>query len=461
MTENNIHNNEYVLSQSQSLGLDILINNDYVFLSGKAGSGKSYLLNYYTKYYCQDKKVVKVAYSGLAATNLIKDKLEDRVGTIHSVFKLPTTGIIKPSAKPEYEDIKYIFSKYDVIVIDEISMVRIDIFEYLIKLIAKANKYRSSHAKIIFVGDFYQLPPIVTDNDRKNLYKYWNTYDGYCFESLYWQQLPIKHILLDQNIRSSNDVEYDTYLNNIKLGIDLNKTLDYFNKQVNNNLKPGNGIVELYSTNKLVDKVNRLCLKALPGKAISIKAYSDDEVLRDLKKGNLNTKNIPCALTFRLKPNAQVMFIVNDKIVDNVQRYVNGDLATVISCDQDEVVVRLLKNNKLVHLHKYNLNIPLFKNNGDRYLGQFKQYPLKLAYAMTIHKAQGKTFDKLNLDPKSDHELDPGQIYVALSRVRSIKDLNLYSPLELKHITFNKKVIEFYRSLDIEYIKDKLFNRED
>lgn len=255
----------------------------------------------------------------------------------------------------------------------------------------------------------------------------------------------------------SNQREYVDNLNNLRLGLNLDKTLQYFNSRVLPTKRIKNTI-RLFASNYLVDKTNLYCLKQLKGKQIDIPAYYDNEVRSAIKHYKLHNNDLPGSLLLSIKPNAQIMFIKNDKQVkDKPRRFINGDLGVVVKCDNaDEVVCKVNRTGKLVHLHKYNLphrinkQPKLFLNTivQDEYLGLFKQYPIKLAYALTIHKAQGKTFDNVVFDPTlNKNKLTPGLVYVALSRTKDIKNLFLTKPLTISQISFDKIVIEFYKSL--------------
>ncbi len=258
-------------------------------------------------------------------------------------------------------------------------------------------------------------------------------------------------------MRVVNDKQYLAILNNLRLGKDLEQVLAYFNRRVIPTNKIAN-TVRLFTTNRLVDKTNLSCLNKLKGKALAIPAYYDNEVRSAIKRHKLDASDLPGSLCLTIKPKAQIMFIKNDKLgKDNTRRFVNGDLGIVIRCDSpEEVVVKVNRTGKLVHLHKYNLAHRINKEPKlfldiivqDEYLGLFKQYPIKLAYALTIHKAQGKTFDSVIFDPSIDKKkLSAGLVYVALSRTRDINSLYLTKPLTLEQIKIDPKVVKFYKGL--------------
>jgi len=450
------------LTSCQQKGLEVLLNNTNCFISGDAGTGKSYLIDYFSKHYCSDKKVAKCCFVANSVNNLTKDKDSDVICTIHSLFDISSIGLIEPTRFIPRSLIKKI-ALFDVIIIDEISMVRADLFEYITRVISRANAKREKDIEFIVVGDFFQLPPVVAKEEKELLYKLYNTYDGYCFETRAWSFWSFKYIKLEDKVRQKDPL-FLKYLNCLRNNENINEAISWFNLRYQKNLKHNQeGVVEIYPTNSQVDKVNELCLDSLKDKPVTIHAYYDNDILHDIRHNKLDKDSLPANLTLTLKPNCRVMFVRNDKEVEGVRRFSNGDMATVLSCSEEEVVVRLDRNNKLVHLHKYNCGCSVYKPPKYRfghiyqeeYIGLYKQYPLKLAYAITIHKAQGKTFNKVYFNPKCRKGISLGQLYVALSRVRDINDLYLFNPIELERIECNDKVIEFYKGLE-EDITDKI-----
>ncbi|MCQ2747908.1 MAG: ATP-binding domain-containing protein [Mycoplasmoidaceae bacterium] len=323
-------------------------------------------------------------------------------------------------------------------------MVRIDQSGFICKIIAKANKYRKHPIQLIVSGDFYQLPPIITDKEKKILIKKYKTSTGYAYEHPSWQLANFVKCKLTTSLRAKQDKQYVQMLNNLRYKRNLKQVIAYFNKRVikTNRIKD---TVRLFATNRLVDKTNNQCLKLLPGKEVVIPAYYDNEIRSAIKHKKLKQTDLPASLLLTIKPNAQIMFIKNDKQTSNKpRRFVNGDMGIVVRCySPEEVVCRVNRTNKLVRLHKYNLSHQVNKAPKlilgaiveDEYTGLFKQYPIKLVYGLTIHKAQGKTFANVIFDPSIDKSnLTPRLIYVALSRCISIDNLFLAKPLSLKQV---------------------------
>lgn len=448
-----------LILNEQKNALRILKNYSHIFITGPAGCGKTFLVDYYAKNYCKNLHVIKCCFTGFATNNLTKDKENDLLGTIHDVFQLFNISNIITNNYPIKMDLVKIIAKYDVIIIDEISMVRIDIFEYIVKIISKANYFRKlgNNIQLIVVGDFYQLPPIVNNNELKILKKIYKTTDGFAFESSLWYQLHFKIVELKHNFRQKNNI-YFKHLQLIRKNKNLSIAINYFNKALKNNLLSKNNITFLCQTNKQVDYYNRKMLNKIKGQHIVINAYYDHEIRHDLSKKILKFDNLGFVRSLYLKPQALVMFTKNDKLVKNKnRRFVNGDLAHVISCNPEKVVVKLIKNNKIIHLHKYNCQYELYKKPKlifntivqDQYIGLLKQYPLKLAYGLTIHKAQGKTLGNIVLKLKQKNNfLSHGILYTALSRIKTLENLQLTNKLTITQIQANPKVIAFYQGIN-------------
>lgn len=458
------------LLSEQKRTIKILKEYSNIFITGPAGCGKSFLINYYTKNYCKKKHVIKCCFTGFATNNLTKDKPDDLLGTIHTIFRLPCDSSVIAKNHPVKTDLVKVIAKYDVIIIDEISMVRIDVFEYIIKVIYKANNYyhHDNNIQLIIVGDFYQLPPIVNDKEAKILNKFYKTIDGFAFESTFWDKLHFKTVQLCHNFRQNHNT-YFRHLQLIRKNRNLSTAVNYFNKGLKNNLLSKTTCTYLCLTNKQVDYYNNKCLKAINADAVIINAYYDHEIRSDIDNNKLKFYDLGLNKTLLLKPNALVMFTKNDKLIANKnRRFVNGDLAYVISCKPEEVVVKLIKNNKIIHLHKYNCQYELYKKPRlflnriiqDKYIGLIKQYPLKLAYGLTIYKAQGKTLTNIVLELNTKNKFfTHGLLYTALSRIKSLQNLQLVNKLMVAQIQANPKVIAFYKRLNMvkQQLLDEIF----
>ena len=449
-----------LLLTEQRRAIKILNEHSHVFITGPAGCGKSFLIDYYTKNYCKNKHVIKCCFTGFATNNLIRDKEDDLLGTIHTIFRLSTNGDVIDKNHPIKTNLVKAIAKYDVIIIDEISMVRIDVFEYIIKVICQANNFYhySNSIQFIVVGDFYQLPPIVKKDELKILNKIYQTDDGFAFESDSWHQLHFKIVQLHHNFRQENNI-YFKHLQLIRRNKNLQVAIDYFNKALKNNWFSQTNLTYLCETNNQANNFNKKCLNKISGDSVVINAYYDHEIRHNIINNKIKFYDFGFNKSLQLKPNALVMFTKNDKLMPNKnRRFVNGDLAHVISCKPEEVVVKLVKNNKIIHLHKYNCQYELYKRPRlvfnkiiqDKYIGLLKQYPLKLAYGLTIHKAQGKSLANIVLKLNNKNNFSAhGLLYTALSRIKSLQNLQLTNKLTVSQIHANPKVIAFYERLNM------------
>ena len=276
---------------------------------------------------------------------------------------------------------------------------------------------------------------------------------------------------MHHNFRQKNSI-YFNHLQLIRKNKNLSTAINYFNTAFKKKLlsnKNNNDMTYLCQTNKQVDYYNKKCLNRIKGELTIINAYYDYDIRYDVKNNKLRFDDLGFNMLLYLKPNALVMFTVNDKLIKNKnRRFVNGDLAIVISCKPDEVVVKLIKNNKIIHLHKYNCKYEIYKKPKlifnkiiqDKYIGLLKQYPLKLAYGLTIHKAQGKTLGNIVLVlNKKNNLLTHGQLYTALSRIKSLQNLYLTNKLTISQIKANPKVVAFYQKINMtkQQLLDEIF----
>ena len=400
-----------------------------VFLTGDAGTGKSAVINAFienNKY----RNILICAPTGTAALN---------VGgiTLHRAFKLSCEPQIK-----EAKSCSDLVRHSNVIIIDEISMCRIDVFEMVIKtLIFKKEKYHKD-TQIIVVGDFFQLPPVVTYNDAKVLYNVYDPkYQGYCFMSNLWHACNFKNVKLTQVVRQS-DAEFQYMLNKLKLGD--TSCVSYFNSKCYNN--PAHCPIYLTSSNKKASDINTAKLNELNEEEIIVNATID---------GNVTDSELPTDKSLVLKIGARVMCLIND----SEGNYANGTLGTIVNrvSVPEEAFIVEFDNGYRASFSKYSFEYYDYKLETDTdeegneiktitktLRGTFTQIPLKLAYAITIHKSQGKTFDSVSIDPAS---FTYGQLYVAMSRCKSIENIELLREMSSRYVLTNPLVVYFYNWL--------------
>ncbi|MBS1578299.1 MAG: AAA family ATPase [Bacteroidetes bacterium] len=406
--------------------------NHPVFLTGKAGTGKTTLIKELRKLY--DHPYV-VAPTGIAA--------ETAGGyTIHKLFNLPPELLfddderllkIYPSSK--YDD----FCVCDFLVIDEISMVSSAMLDIVDKLLRKWTNINKPFGgiSVLMVGDPFQLPPVLNKENRTKMLERYAS--EYFFDAKIFKELkPIK-IELQKNYRQKDEV-FMSVLNNIRVCENLPTTLQHVNKHCVGNITVENAICLTYK-NAVADNINKVKLESLKGQpAISHANIS----------GNFDWKNILVSKTLLLKKEARVMFVVNDA----EGQFVNGTLGTVQGFNNEKVIV-LTDDNKTIEVAKrtwktYKAFWEYDKKKGYgsmdvREVGSMSQFPLKLAWAISIHKSQGMTFNEVYFCNEGK-AFEAGQVYVALSRCRTLEGLRLQYRLMEDEIFTNGKVAKFCRT---------------
>lgn len=410
-------------TDEQESGLATLLSGANVFLTGNAGTGKSWLLNQFIeKQRDANKQLMIVAPTGIAAINIDG-------ATIHRTFKAPIGPLV---SKPK-SCAKELLSA-DTLICDEISMCRIDLFDYMMYQVVAANRERRKRGQadlqVVVCGDFFQLSPVITDRDREVLQKvYTNLGKGYAFQSEYWDMCCFKIIKLVQIVRQSN-MEFQRHLNGIRMG-DAS-SIRYFND--NSAMKVIDNAITVSGTNKQVEEINSRELSKLSTKSKRFISSSEGEV-RD------SDKVAPSVI--ELKAGARVMMLVNDQ----EEKYQNGSLGTVKDISKDTVTV-LLDTGDTVNIGEYTWEILSYSMKNGRIsknvVGKYTQLPLKVAYAITIHKSQGQTYDAVNIYPKC---WDSGQLYVALSRCKSIDKMYLMEKIYNNYLVTSNEVLSFYNNM--------------
>lgn len=370
-----------------------------IFLTGKAGTGKSTIVKtVIDRLKKLNKKVVAVAPTGIAANNIDGQ-------TIHSLFNIVPYGVANYDSCQFLRDAKRkLLRKIEVIIIDEISMVRPDVLDAIHWTLRKNGLAGLDKRQVIFVGDMKQLPPILEDNTRSVLYQ---TYDGDTFEfAKIFPSLNMKTIELDEVVRQK-DTEFISHLNIIRDG----GKSEYFRKFLT---KTPTGIV-LAPHNSTVKVYNEAGLKAQEGKLLTFTATLD---------GTAKPEDFHLEMEIRVKHGCKIMYLMNSQ--DNPLR--NGTLGTFVARDNTYFIrvggVDYALNEVLITKKQY-----VYDQQTDSLqlmeVGSITQYPFKLAYALSIHKAQGLTFDEVTID-LSRPVFQKGQMYVALSRVRTPEGLKIF-----------------------------------
>lgn len=414
-----------------------IISKDNVFLSGGAGVGKSYLLKrLFDEYRALDKKVITLGSTALAAFN---------VGgvTAHSFFAL---GLCKnleelsrfdKKQKEKLVKLKKLLQGLDLIIIDEISMIAAELFE----LIAYRLRVNAFKGKILVVGDFFQLPPVVKKEDNSLFAN-----SNFAFDALAWRDFSFKNLRLNVGKRTKN-VEFYNHLSLLRQGQINEKSLAYFGNFLCSEAVINDDYTILCGINKRVDFINEQRLNLLKTPLQSFKAHikKNDENLSD-KSVRAWIKSLGINEELRLKKGAKIIFCMNNYEAG----YYNGEQGVIndFSEDEDKKLIEILKSNgELVYLEAYQFTLEDLIE--ERTLASFTQFPIKLAYAMTIHKSQGMSIEKLVCD--INHIFENGQLYVALSRAIEPRNLKiLYNKREdfksyfARALKSDERVREFY-----------------
>ena len=427
----------------QQYGYNVLMAGYSVFLTGDAGTGKTYLLNKFIQdQRARNRNVMVCAPTGIAALHI-------NGVTLHHQFKADIRTNVNTKT---YDEVVYELANVDTLIIDEISICRIDLFEYVVKYIFGANSIRKQRNKpkiqVVLSGDFLQLPPVITEEDRKILNKFYNRdiTMGFAFESQYWKMLDLHIVILTEVVRQENS-EFLQILNRIRLG---DKTaVDYIMQ--NCSKVPIQDAVNLYGKNNSVTERNIAELNNLP-----TELYTHEAIIT----GAAKITDTNAEMILPLKVGARVMTLTNKEMEDGSLIYGNGSLGTVVSINDDSVTVEFddgfIENIeqyewKIEEYYVENSNTTSFPKLCKREIGKVIQYPLKLAYAITIHKAQGQTYNAVNINP---YTWDCGQLYVALSRVKDIKNLYITSEINYDYLVISLNVIKFYNEIVKEANKE-------
>jgi ATP-dependent DNA helicase PIF1 len=407
-----------------------------VFITGRAGTGKSTLLQYFrTK---TKRKIVVLAPTGVAAINVGGQ-------TIHSFFKFkPNITAEKVKAKYQKDDQKNIYRKIDAIVIDEISMVRADLLDCVDKFMRLngPNKEKPfGGVQLIFIGDLYQLPPVVTSSEKHIFSSHYAS--PYFFSARVFERPDFELEFLElEKIYRQKDEKFINLLNLIRNRTVAESDLKLLNQRLAHEFEPAKDDYYIYltTTNDAADVINREKLARLPGKLAEFEA----EIV-----GNFSREYFPTAQTLELKAGAQVMMLSNDSL----GRWVNGSIAKILAFEENEFgtldVLVQLENGEIEEVSPHTWDVyNFFLENGklfSRSIGSFTQYPLRLAFAITIHKSQGKTFDKAVIDIGRG-TFAHGQMYVALSRCRTLEGIVLKKEIKKNHIIMDWNVVKFVTS---------------
>jgi len=411
-----------------------------IFLTGKAGTGKTTLLKSILKK--TTKKTVVVAPTGVAAIN---------AGgvTIHSMFQLPPSCFIPtkdfyPSERVTNWSIlakgqrlrkeqRQLLIELDLLIIDEISMVRADLLDAIDYTLRRIRKRAEPFGgvQLFVIGDLFQLAPVVKELDWQILSNFYSS--PFFFDALSWKKLEPIVIELKHVYRQA-DEEFINILNRIRNGIATQKDIDGLNRNYALD-QPDNQIIQLTTHNFKANKINKEKLEALDSKDIQLHAKVT---------GQFSESSYPTAETIYLKEGAQVMFIRNDPEGE----FYNGKIGIVKHKNDNGLAVFIPNEERTITVNQMsweNVKYRIDKKTKEverETCGTFEQFPLRLAWAVTVHKSQGLTFEELIVD--LEDSFAAGQLYVALSRCKSLEGLYLSSKLSLKNVIIDQRIKKYY-----------------
>jgi hypothetical protein len=439
--------------------------NKNIFLTGKAGTGKTTFLKHIIKH--TYKNAVIVAPTGIAAIN---------AGgvTIHSLFQLPFGAFIPSREASTFNENmrihtpatlfkglqlnatkRKLIQELELLIIDEVSMLRADLLDAIDTVLRSIR--RKSHlpfggVQILFIGDLLQLPPVVKDDEWRVLKNYYKT--PFFFDAVVLKQNKPLYIELNKIYRQADDL-FIRILNNLRCNQISKEDIEVLNSYYKPDHKPGldEGYIQLTTHNNKADTANRESLKRLSGKSYFFKAKIT---------GDFNEYAYPVEENLELKKGAQIMFIKNDPT--GAQRFFNGKIGIISAISDEEIEVTFSDTPKPITLEPYEWqNIKYTLNEAtneieEKIAGTFTQFPVKLAWAITVHKSQGLTFSKAIID--IGNAFAPGQVYVALSRLKSLDGLVLSSSINTNSLNVDENITAYSDLKESHDSLNELFESE-
>ena len=418
---------EYALERFES--------GDNLFVTGRAGTGKSTLLNLIRRTTRRD--IAVVAPTGVAALNV-------RGQTIHSFFGFPGKLLRRSDMRRRAN--RGLYKKLQTLIIDEISMVRADLLDRIddfLRLNRDVPDLPFGGVQVVMFGDLFQLPPVVASDVERYLFEgeAAEYASPFFFDARVWQQAAQLEMLELNQVFRQKARQFVRLLDAVREGhFDFDDLIDLNVRAVGEEAFEGEAAITLTTTNRLADAINQRELARLSAKPMRYTGALT---------GNFDARNLPTELSLALKPGAQVMFVRNDA----AKRFVNGSIGRVVSAASERLVVELNERGQREEIELTqelweNVRYKLDESTGritEDVTGTFKQYPLKLAWAITIHKSQGKTFERMHLD-LGRGAFEAGQTYVALSRCRTLEGIRLVRALTPRDVIVDARVGEWYNA---------------
>ena len=413
-----------------------------LFLTGRAGTGKSTFLRHIAE--TTKKKYVILAPTGIAAINAGGQ-------TLHSFFKLPFHPLLPNDSRYNIRNIrktlKYsgvttkLLRELELIIIDEISMVRADIIDFIDKVLriyCRNMREPFGGKQLLLVGDIFQLEPVVKEDEWRLMQPFYAS--AYFFSAKVWQEMSLVSIELRKVYRQT-DAHFIGILDRIRQNHATERDIEEINRQVETSPQQGRQEgslpITLATRRDTVDYINEQKLAELDG---------EPTIFYGSITGEFPETSLPAPMELEIKPGAQVIFIKNDK----ERRWVNGTLGVVIYIDEEEGIITVVDEDG----HEYDVEREVWENMRytfnekeqkieEEQLGTFIQFPLRLAWAITVHKSQGLTFRKVRIDFSGGGAFAGGQTYVALSRCTSLEGITLEEPIHRRDIFVRAEVVSF------------------
>jgi hypothetical protein len=422
---------EITLSNEQQAIFNLMNEtNEHMFITGKAGAGKSVLVEYFKSH--TKKRGATVAPTGIAALNV-------HGSTINSMFRL-AFGLQQKHKLSQDDDpkLRTVLVRLQYLIIDEISMLRADMLDAINWRLqdARENDEAFGGVQLIMVGDVFQLPPVVSTSLQQTGYFDTTYKSAYFFDALVWKQASFKIYQLEQVFRQKDPL-FKEALNAIREGSHTPAHIATLNTRQGIET-PKEGTITLAATNKQVSQINQRKLNQLPGE---LKEYIATI------SGSIKENNFPTEEVLQLKKDAQVVFLHND----TDKRYINGTVGIIEGLFDNHIEVKI--GDKVHKIDRYTWEEITYQYNEktkeieERVTSSFTQYPVRLAWVMTMHKSQGQTYESVAIDlsvPTFAH----GQCYVALSRATSLEGLYLTRPIQAKNIIVDPKIKSFMSNVE-------------
>lgn len=400
-----------------------------LFVTGRAGTGKSTLLQLLRS--STRKTSVVLAYTGVAALHV-------QGQTIHSFFGFPPRFFSRTEVKKRKD--RKIFQKLELLIIDEISMVRADVLDhidYFLRL-NRNSPLPFGGVQVVFFGDLFQLPPVVASDEEAYLFNAMYPSPYFFAAQVFQKGFALETMELTKVYRQDNK-QFLRLLDNLRLNRADQDDLEALNTRFLPHFEPAGFYITITARNATADAINQKALAKLPGKEIPLTAKVS---------GTFNPALYPTEALLRLKPDAQVMLLKNDP----ERHYANGTIGKVLDFAEEMLTVEIEEGSQMRQVKVGRSSWEMLRYSMDdndpekiktETIGVFEQFPVKLAWAVTIHKAQGKTFDRVIID-LGRGAFEHGQTYVALSRCRTLEGIVLRQPLRQMDILTDERVVDFY-----------------